>query len=230
MNRKTIVVTGGSSGIGKAIVGLLLSGRYRVFILARNAENTNLSKKENCFAKNIDIRKIPEIKLAVKWVKQRIGRDKIDGLINCAGVGYETPLESISEEDYENFFSTNVKGTIFACKFFMPLLRENTGIIINFSSIAGVKGFSRWSLYCATKFAIEGFTDSLRYELRNKRIRLTNIEPGSVNTLFYQNLKREEKKEFINSKTIAELVLRILNMERNATVEKLLINNTAGDL
>lgn len=230
MSRKTIVITGGSSGIGETITDLLLSDGYRVFILARNAENTNLSKKENCFVKNIDIRKISEIELAVQWVKQQIGSDKIDGLINCAGIGYKTPLESISEEEYENFFSTNVKGTIFVCKLFIPLLRKNIGTIINFSSIAGIKGFSKWSLYCATKFAIEGFTDSLRYELKDKIIRVTSIEPGSVNTPFYKYLKREEKKEFINPKTIGELVLTILNMERNATVERIFINNTLGDL
>lgn len=228
--KKVVVVTGGSSGMGAEISKLLLKKGYTVVIFSRNADKSGFSKKDNCFTLNIDIQKISDIISAFKYTKKIIKDGTIDVLINSAGIGHETPLEDISEEEYNQFFSTNIKGLIFTCKTFLPIINRGTGIICNFSSIAGIKGFSKWSLYCASKYAVEGFSASLRHEVRTKGIRVMCVRPGSVNTPFYNYLSEEEKKDFINPQTVAEIVTQALEIDKNAVVEDIFINNAAGDL
>jgi NAD(P)-dependent dehydrogenase (short-subunit alcohol dehydrogenase family) len=136
----------------------------------------------------------------------------------------------LTEQDYENVFATNVKGLMFATKTFLDLLTNDSGIICNISSIAGIKGFSEWSLYCASKFAVEGFTQSIRHELRPRGIRVMCVQPGSVDTPIYEHLSREEKRDFIDPATIAHIIVELLDIPQKAVVEDIFINNSVGDL
>jgi NAD(P)-dependent dehydrogenase (short-subunit alcohol dehydrogenase family) len=164
----------------------------RVVALARSAEQTDLVDNSVVFGINTDVRSLQQLLHAKEKMKNALQIGQIDGLINCAGIGYRQPLLELTEQDYENVFATNVKGLMFATKTFMDLLKDHTGIICNISSIAGIKGFSEWSLYSASKFAVEGFTQSIRHELRPRGIRVMCVRPGSVDTPIYEH--RGEKR------------------------------------
>jgi NAD(P)-dependent dehydrogenase (short-subunit alcohol dehydrogenase family) len=226
---KKYIITGGSSGMGYAIAAELLRKDNSVIIVSRNAESSDLSKHKNCIAKNVDISKVDEIKEFLSWYKTQ-PENTVDALVNCAGIGWGKLLADTKEEEYEKMFNINVKGLIFMTQGIVPFIKEQAGIICNFSSIAGIKGFSEWSLYCASKYAVEGFTQSIRYELRPKGIRVISVKPGSVDTPFYEKLKLEEKKDFIKPETVAYLVTTILDIPKEAVVEDIFINNAVGDL
>lgn len=228
--KNVAVITGGSSGIGLEISKLLLNHRFFVIILSRKAKDSPLRKNKDCFCINTDIGSVRDVQKAKSIIKRKLNIEKIDVLINCAGVGHEDKVENISEKDYEDFFSTNVKGTIFTTKEFLPLIKRETGIICNISSIAGIKGFSKWSLYCASKFAVEGFTKSIREELRESKIRVMVVRSGAVDTPFYNRLSEEEKRDFMKPQTIAQVVVNALFLPVESCVEEIFINNTVGDL
>lgn len=228
--KKIFVITGGNSGMGYEISKKLLKSKHHVFILSRKAEQCDLRKYDNCHTKNVDISKIGEILKAKKWIAKILGDKKIDVLVNCAGVGFASKLEEITEKQYENFFSTNVKGMIFTTQIFFSLIKKGAGIICNFSSIAGIKGFAEWSVYCASKFAVEGYSQSIRQELRKSGIRVMSIRPGAVDTPFYHYLSKDQKKEFIKPQTIAEILIQLINLPKEVCVEDIFINNSVGDL
>ncbi|MEZ7891044.1 MAG: SDR family oxidoreductase [Candidatus Wallbacteria bacterium] len=231
-NAKNIIITGGSSGIGYETAKLFLDSGYKVLILSRSSEKCGLLKEYPgfCYAKNTDVSEILQIESALVYAKKIFKAKKIDCLINCAGVGYPKNVIDFSEADYNRIFDVNVKGTIFTSKIFLPLIKKQTGVICNISSIAGIKGFSEWSLYCASKFAVEGFSESLRHELRNDGIRVVCIRPGAVETPLYSFLPKKLKKDFMTPETIAKVIMTAVELPPEACVENMFINNSAGDL
>jgi len=227
--KKTYIVTGGSSGIGYHLVKRLREAN-RVVALARSAEQIDLVDNAAVFGINTDVRSLQQLLHAKEKIKNIFHIGQIDGLINCAGIGYSQPLLELTEQDYENVFATNVKGLMFTTKTFLDFLTNDTGIICNISSNAGIKGFSEWSLYCASKFAVEGFTQSIRHELRPRGIRVMCVQPGAVDTPIYAHLSAEEKRDFMDPETIAHIIVELLALPPNAVVEDIFINNSVGDL
>ncbi|MDT3400088.1 SDR family oxidoreductase [Streptomyces sp. B1866] len=225
---RVAVVTGGSLGIGEAISTLLLHLGWRVHVLARRASSCAHAAHDGCIVHDVDIRDIDAIKESADTVASSSGH--VDALVLCAGVGYPTPLVSVSRAQYDELCDTNVAGAVFSTQAFAPLLRDGEAVITFVSSIAGRRGFADWSLYCASKHALEGFAASIREEFRARRIRVTCIQPGSVDTPSYDHLPPEEKKEFMDARSIAELTVAAIRLPRQACVETLFINNAAGDL
>ncbi len=139
--QKTYIVTGGSSGIGYHLVKRLREVS-RVVALARSAEQTDLVDNDVVFGINTDVSSLQQLLQAKEKITNALHIGQIDGLINCAGIGYRQPLVELTEQDYEQVFATNVKGLMFATQTFLDVLTNETGIICNISSIAGIKGFS----------------------------------------------------------------------------------------
>lgn len=223
--KKIAVITGGSSGIGKAISKMLAESGIKVFCLSRTtcADNSNLLIKHIV----TDVRNVSSLQSAAKKVASE--ESEIDILINCAGVGGRKSLSEITEKDYRATIDTNLSGVIFATQKFVPLIRRG-GVICQISSIAGIRGFADWSLYCASKFAVEGFSAALRDELRSREIRVTVIRPGSVNTPFYAHVPESQKIDFIQPETIASFVLQCVLTDKESSVDTIEINNSAGDI
>lgn len=189
---KKILITGATSGFGKLLVRRFLDNNYIVFATGRNLPN-----RKEIFAKE---RKkhgnsLIELPLNVED-KQSIGEafavvqshtDKIDILANNAGYGVFGPLEEMSEQSLRTQMEVNFFGTVFITQAFLPLLRRARGKIFNVSSVFGFMGFPLTSLYCASKFAVEGLTESLRGELQPHGVQVCLIEPGGYHTNFNQN-------------------------------------------
>lgn len=224
------VVTGGTMGIGAHISEQLLTNGWRVHALARHASDFNHVEGRRCHGHNVDVRDATTITTAANRIADLSDGVPIDALVVCAGVGFPTPLSTVSLDQYKKIFETNVHGTIFTVTSFLPYLRDGHAVIIVISSIAGRRGFADWSVYCASKHAMEGFVSSVRDELRSRRIRVTSIQPGSVDTPSYDHLPADAKFEFMDPATVAALVVHAIHLPAQAVVETLFINNSVGDL
>ena len=181
---KTILITGASSGIGKETAKLFHSKGWNVIATMRNPENeTELNQLDNVLVAKLDVLDLDSIQKAFQDGVQKFG--SVDVLLNNAGYGAYGPLETFSREKILRQFNTNVIGLLDVTKIALPLFRKNKkGIIINISSIGGKMTFPLGSLYHGTKFAVEGISESMRYEMEQIGCKVKIIEPGSIATDF----------------------------------------------
>lgn len=224
------VITGGTLGIGEQISKQLLDLGWNVHVLARRASKSPVSSQVGCFAHDVDVRDYATIQATAHKVSSLERHSPIDALVLCAGVGYEVSVPKLTPRVYAELFDTNVGGLIFSTQAFLPILRDGRAVIAAISSIAGRRGFAGWSAYCASKHAVEGFLSSLRDEVRSRGIRVTSIQPGSVDTPSYDHLPPEAKRDFMSPETIAALTVQTLLLPPEAVVEVVFVNNSAGDL
>ncbi|MBL0738348.1 SDR family oxidoreductase [Flavobacterium sp. GN10] len=175
---KVVLITGGSSGIGKSIGEFLHQKGFIVYGTSRNPEKV-LNSVFPLVA--LDVRNSDSIKNAVNKIIETSGR--LDIVINNAGVGITGPLEEIPTEEIRNNFETNFFGPIEVMKAALPQMRkQNSGLIINITSIAGYMGLPYRSVYSASKGALELITEALRMEVKSFGIEITNVAPGDFAT------------------------------------------------
>ncbi|MEC5167412.1 NAD(P)-dependent dehydrogenase (short-subunit alcohol dehydrogenase family) [Flavobacterium sp. PL11] len=175
---KVVLVTGGSSGIGKSIGEFLHQKGFIVYGTSRNPERILNSVFPLLF---LDVRNADSIGQAVAKIIATSG--KLDVVINNAGVGITGPLEEIPMEEIKNNFETNFFGPIEVIKAVLPQMRvQKSGLIINITSIAGYMGLPYRSVYSASKGALELITEALRMEVKSFGIHITNIAPGDFAT------------------------------------------------
>ena len=175
---KVVLITGGSSGIGKSIGEFLHYKGFVVYGTSRNPERI-LNSVFPLIA--LDVRNTESIHSAVAKVIAISGR--LDVVINNAGVGITGPLEEIPMEEIKNNFETNFFGPIEVMKAVLPQMREQqSGLIINITSIAGYMGLPYRSIYSASKGALELITEALRMEVKSFGVQITNIAPGDFAT------------------------------------------------
>lgn len=181
---KTIMITGASSGIGEATARHFQAKGWNVLATMRNPDNgTELKTLENVHAVPLDVTDPETITKAVDAGIERFGR--IDVLLNNAGYGAYGALEAFSLERIRRQFDTNVLGLLDVTKAVLPHMRENrAGAIINISSIGGQVTFPLGTLYHGTKFAVEGLSEALHFELEPLGIRVRIVEPGMIRTNF----------------------------------------------
>ena len=182
--KKTILITGSSSGIGKDTAKYFQSKGWNVIATMRNPENENeLSTLANVQVVKLDVLDLNSIESAIEKGIKHFG--KIDVLVNNAGYGAYGPLESFPREKILRQFNTNVIGLMDVTRAILPHFRKNkSGIVINISSMGGKMTFPLGSLYHGTKFAVEGISESMRYEMEQIGCKVKIIEPGSIATDF----------------------------------------------
>ncbi|ESU18912.1 short-chain type dehydrogenase [Flavobacterium cauense R2A-7] len=175
---KVVLITGGSSGIGKSVGEFLHQKGFIVYGTSRNPERVENSVFPLVA---LDVRNSESIKRAVAEVITKSGR--LDIVINNAGVGITGPLEEIPAEEIKNNFETNLFGPIEVMKAVLPQMRsQKSGLIINVTSIAGYMGLPYRSVYSASKGALELITEALRMETKSFGIQITNVAPGDFAT------------------------------------------------
>ncbi len=197
--QKVALVTGSSSGIGLESVLALARDGYHTFASMRNiskaGELENAAKKENLSIEiiELDVDKEESIVSAIKKVIADAGR--LDVLVNNAGYGQFGCTEDVSVEDFRKQFETNFFSIVRIVQEVAPIMRnQNSGIIINISSVAGRMGLPGSPAYISSKFALEGFGECLRYELGQFGIKTTLIEPGVIKTNFFESMKIPDSK------------------------------------
>lgn len=181
---KTILITGASSGIGKVTARYFQQNGWNVIATMRTPEKeTELKNLENVWIEKLDVLDLGSINRAIQNSIQRFG--KIDALINNARYGAYGPLESFPRENIIKQFNTNVIGLLDVTQAIIPHFRQHKdGVIVNISSIGGQITFALGSLYHGTKFAVEGISESLHYEMNEIGVKVKIIEPGFVATDF----------------------------------------------
>jgi short-subunit dehydrogenase len=202
MNGDIAVVTGSSTGIGFEISLLLARNGFYTYATMRNMRKSDNIKKI-ALEEGLPLEVLPlnvdsndSVRKAIRSILDK--KKKIDVLVNNAGYGLFGALEDLSMEEIKMQFDTNLFGAIRTIKEVLPTMRnQRNGIIINVTSIAGIIGIPAECVYASTKFALEGLTESLSYELEPYNIKLILIEPGVVNSNFVPNIRLA--KQFSNN-------------------------------
>ena len=181
---KTVLITGASSGIGEATAKFFLQKGWNVAATMRSPINAgDWTKTEKVICPRLDVTSPKTIEIAAHETVEHFGQ--IDVLVNNAGYALMGPLEGVTSEQLERQFQTNVFGLVSTIQTVLPIMRrQGSGTIVNVASIGGRLAFPLASSYHATKWAVEGLSEALRYELRRFNIRVKIIEPGGIRTNF----------------------------------------------
>jgi len=215
--QKVALVTGSSSGIGFETALALARENYFTFASMRNSDKAGkiqeIAKKENLNLEviELDVDKEESIKSAVKKIEEQKGR--IDVLVNNAGYGLFGCIEDITIDDLKAQFETNFFGVVRLIQEIAPTMRKmGSGIIVNVSSVAGRIGFPGTPAYISSKFALEGLSECMRYELSPFGIKTIIIEPGVIKTNFFSSMKVTKGKQDSPYKEITEKVMNGVKM------------------
>ena len=199
--QRTALITGSTRGIGKETALLLLQKGLNVIISSSSQQSVDNviqeihdkfpSKKENVLGLKCDVTKQSDIKALVDVSVKRFGM--IDILVNNAGIVYFKNILDTTEEEWDNTIDINLKGVFLFTKEVLPYMLENKsgGVIVNVSSGAGKSGFANLSAYCASKFGVIGFTESIANEVDDKNVKVMAICPGGVDTDMIKDIVKE---------------------------------------
>lgn len=192
--KKTVFITGASSGIGLATALYFYEKGWNVIASMRNPEKrkTPLHEKGLPDLIHLDVTDEKSIQAAIRYAVDKY--KKVDVLVNNAGYALYGPFEASTTEQIAKQFNTNVFGLMEVTRAMLPVFRaQKDGVLINVTSMGGRIGFPLYTLYNSTKWAVEGFSEALQYELKALNIRVKTIEPGVIKTDFYdRSMDREQ--------------------------------------
>jgi NAD(P)-dependent dehydrogenase (short-subunit alcohol dehydrogenase family) len=211
---KTIVMTGCSTGLGRASAILFAKKGWKVYATMRNPNDAGeLSEYQNVSIKKLDVTNSTEIKEVVASILEET---TVDVVFNNAGYGLAGPFEGMEDEQLTRQFETNVLGTMRVTKEFLPALRlQGHGLIMVTTSIGGLLTFPLNSVYHATKWALEGWAESLQFEIEPHGLQIKTIAPGGILTDFAgRSLDRAGHEAY--NETISKVFARFSNPERRA--------------
>ena len=188
-------ITGCSTGFGRALAEQVLAHGYRLVVTARDpAEIADLAAKPGAFGLQLDVTNQSEIDAAIKAAEEKFGR--IDVLVNNAGIGYFAAVEESEEKEVRRMFEVNVFGLSRMIHAVLPGMRQRRhGVIVNLSSIGGLRSFPALGYYNATKFAVEGLSEALWQEVEPLGIKVMLVEPSGFRTDWAGRSANESKRQ-----------------------------------
>ena len=239
---RNALITGATSGIGRATAEIFAKKGYNIIITGRRAKKLQnvaekISKKYavNVLALNFDVRELKEVKKAVSKLK---GQWKdIDVLVNNAGLakGFDEIHEG-DIEDWEIMIDTNLKGLLYMTRSIAPLMvKRRKGHIINIASTAGKEVYPKGNVYCATKHAVDALTKAMRIDLHKYNLRISQVAPGHVEQTEFAVVRFDGDKDKakiyedftpVNSKDIAKIVYFIASQPKHVNIQDILVMGT----
>jgi NAD(P)-dependent dehydrogenase (short-subunit alcohol dehydrogenase family) len=223
---RTAVVTGGSRGLGLCIARQLAQEGARIALLARDAEELSRAETElralgaSVLGVQCDLRNQDEVKTAIQNVHAHFG--SIDVLVNNAGVITVGPLEHMRVEDFDDAMAIHFYGPLYATLAALPYLRESGGgRIVNISSIGGKMAFPHLVAYSASKYALVGFSDGIRAELRREGIYVTTVCPGFMRTGSVRHARFKGKNQLECAWFAAGATLPLFSMDADSAARKI---------
>jgi 3-oxoacyl-[acyl-carrier protein] reductase len=234
LSSKVAIVTGASRGIGRAISVALAKEAATVVLAARSIEKLQETAEKIAQAGGkaeivaTELTEEESIKNLVKTTNDKFNR--LDILINNAGVTHSAKLEQTATEDWQRCISINARAPFILCREALPLLKKShPAYIVNIASVVGVKGYPFQSAYTSSKHALRGMTISLAEELKGSNIRVHLLCPGGVDTDMVGSVRPDiPKKDLIKPEEIAELVLYLVTHKGNAVIDELHIRRAAA--
>lgn len=239
MSAKWAIITGASSGIGAATAKALAGAGYSLFLVARREDrlkelagkikksNSKISIKTAV----VDVRKKSDVDRFFKAESKDL--KNVEVLVNNAGLAKGTDkLQHAEAKDWDLMIDTNVKGLLYFTRGVLPhMVKKNSGHIVNLGSVAGRWIYPGGAVYCASKFAVTAISEGLRMDLYGHNIRVTNIEPGMVNTEFsvvrFEDKKKAEKvyegMTPLSAEDIAESIIWCLNRPAHVNIQEMVI-------
>ncbi len=223
-----IVITGAGSGLGAAIAKKYSEIGAHICLLGRTEnklKDIGRGLPNNYSIHTVDISKLSDVKRVFDSITQTYGQ--IDLLFNNAGVGSFDLAEELSEEDIHNMIDINLKGTIFCSQEVLKQMKkQNSGSIVNIVSTAGLIGKATESVYCASKFGVKGFTESLVVELTGTPITVFAAYMGGMNTDFWSGIFDQDKtSKMMNPDDIAEIIMDNIKPRKNIAIPEIIIKN-----
>ena len=221
---KNIIITGGSLGIGKETAKALVEKGANVLITGRSEDRLHKAKLY-CNAETIEF-DIADFDNIPKFAKECLSilENRVDVLINNAGIGVRSSIEDLNIDDFLKVFNVNVFGLSLFTKEIVPLMKENkSGTIINIGSTASLKGYQTGSIYSASKFAVRCLSQCWQAELRPFNIRVCQVNPSEVTTAF-GNTTRIERAEVHNKLTVREIshaIVSAIEMDERGFINEL---------
>ena len=233
MDKPIAIITGASTGIGRSL-SIKLSEKYFVYLISRNKENLNKTKKlidiEGNNSKIIvsDISKNESINDIYSQIENK---EKIELLINNAGIGVFKNITDTTIKDWNNTINTNLRGSFLMTKMIIDNLKsKKNGKIVFISSVAGLQPYKNSAAYVASKYGLRGFASALREELRDFNVKVMTIFPGAVNTPIWDNKGMDElRKDMIKIDDLTETIFHAINAPNNCVTEEMTIRRTSGD-
>ena len=229
---KRFLITGASRGIGRAIalklaapdVMLLLHGRDTAAL----AETCRATEKRGAGTTRL-VHDLATFR-GVSDLVAEVGHKPIDLLVNNAGIAVVKPFAEITREEWEQTIGVNVTAPFFLIQHFAPRMQPGSSIV-NILSIAAKTAFPNWSIYCGSKFALEGLSTAIREELRSRKVRMLNIYPAATDTDIWNTVSGEWRREqMMSAADVADAVAFAINQPPAVIIENITLSNTAGPL
>lgn len=220
---KTVVITGGSGGLGFSLAKEFVKKDAKVCLVGR--DDNRLEKAKDRLGKMAssyvaDVSKLSQVEKVAKQVKNA------SVLINNAGVWIEGLVTENSEEKISEAIDINLKGVIFTTKVFLPQLQKRSEAhIVNISSTSGLRGRSNESVYVASKFGVTGFTDSLKVDLANSNVKVSGFYPGGMRTsLFEKAGTPKDNADWMDTDKVAEIIAFIVENDASMVLDHVVLN------
>lgn len=224
---RVAVVTGGTTGIGRAVAEALGRAGCRLAICARTGEDLEeaavamAGEGFEVLAVPADVSREEDVERFARRVRDEMG--PVDVLVNNAGVARFGDLDELTPADFDAVFGTNVRGLFLCSRAFAPgMVERGHGVIVNVASLAGKNAFPGGTVYAASKHAVMGMSKSMMLELREHGVRVLTVCPGSVNTPFFdkQDRFRPDRERIVQPEDVAELVLSAVRLSDRGTVSE----------
>jgi 3-oxoacyl-[acyl-carrier protein] reductase len=229
---KVIAITGVTRGIGRAIAeqcaqqGFYLAGIARSAIEVESVLGTVYTKdNDHWMATSADVSSPEAVETFTKRIIERFG--KIDVLINNAGVGTMSSIVDTSISEWEQMIDTNLKGAYLCTKAVLPyMIKQGGGMLINIASVCGLKGFPQYGAYCASKFGLLGFTESLASEVRGNGINVFALCPHAVDTEFANGINRKFSKpeDMLSTTEVAMSVVSLIKKSMHSQIREIRVH------
>ncbi len=223
LKNKTVVITGGSEGLGLSIVKKFLAKDCIVHIISRDKSKQEKVSAEinnkNLFTHQADVSNYTEIAQTINNIGD------IDILINNAGIWLEGNLVDYDYETISKVIDVNTKGTIYCTKLVLPMMqKKNEGYILNVSSTSGIRAKEGQSVYVASKYAVTGFTESLQEDLKSTNIKVAGFYPGGMNTKLFEKAGfPRDNSDWMNTDKVADVVVMVLGLDDSMILDHVVL-------
>jgi 3-hydroxy acid dehydrogenase / malonic semialdehyde reductase len=223
--KRTILVTGASSGIGRAVGRRLIEQGHFVIGVSRNC-NRFVTAKDNFYPLQLDLAKVDELPDKIREIEKQF--PALDSVIFSAGIGRFGSLEEFSYSQIQDLMNINFISPAFLTRALLPFLKHKSrSDLIYIGSEAALKGSRKGTIYCASKFALRGFTQALREECSKDQVRVCLINPGIVKTAFFDKLSFEpgdDPSQYLLADDVAQAVCYAINSRAEMVIEEITLN------